>query len=186
MSKRNFRLPSPALVISMVALGLVLGGTAVAATTAGHADAKADTTLIKKLAPTLSVKNAATANGEKVTRIFGTVAPGASAIQVLSVQGLKLTFSCPTSANDQVVANGPAAANDNLVAQGDGQAGSFHSRTEAMGPSSNVVIGSGNYGTGEAEYGTADGHVVSVTYGYDDQNSGIADNCSIWGVATSS
>jgi len=28
MSKRQFRLPSPALVIAMVALALVLGGTA--------------------------------------------------------------------------------------------------------------------------------------------------------------
>jgi hypothetical protein len=62
MSKRRFRLPSPALVISMVTLSLVLGGTAVAATTATHKDAKADTKLVKKLAPSLSVKHAKTAN----------------------------------------------------------------------------------------------------------------------------
>jgi hypothetical protein len=60
MFKRRFRLPSPALVISMVALTLVLGGTAVAATVSG--DTKADTKLVKKLAPTLSVKHANTAN----------------------------------------------------------------------------------------------------------------------------
>ena len=60
MLKRRFRLPSPALVISMIALTLVLGGTAVAAT-ATHGDKKADTKLIKKLAPTLSVKHAKTA-----------------------------------------------------------------------------------------------------------------------------
>ncbi len=57
MSRRRFRLPSPALVLSMVALSIVLGGTAVAATTT-HSDAKADTKLVKKLAPSLSVKNA--------------------------------------------------------------------------------------------------------------------------------
>jgi len=62
MFKRRFRLPSPALVISMVALSLVLGGTAVAASTAKHSDKKADTKLIKKLAPTLSVKHAKTAD----------------------------------------------------------------------------------------------------------------------------
>ena len=62
MFKRRFRLPSPALVISMVTLSLVLGGTAVAASTATHKDKKADTKLIKKLAPTLSVKHAKTAN----------------------------------------------------------------------------------------------------------------------------
>ena len=61
MFKRRFRLPSPALVISMVTLSLVLGGTAVAAT-AGHSDKKADTKLIKHLAPSLSVKQAKTAN----------------------------------------------------------------------------------------------------------------------------
>src|SRR5438270_11307205 len=62
MFKRRFRLPSPALVISMVTLSLVLGGTAVAASTAKHGDKKADTKLIKKLAPSLSVKHAKTAN----------------------------------------------------------------------------------------------------------------------------
>lgn len=62
MLKRRFRLPSPALVISMITLSLVLGGTAVAATTAKHGDKKADIKLIKKLAPTLNVKHAKSAN----------------------------------------------------------------------------------------------------------------------------
>jgi hypothetical protein len=56
MVNHRFRLPSPALVISLIALSLVLGGTAVAASTAD--DTAADTTLVKKLAPTLTVKNA--------------------------------------------------------------------------------------------------------------------------------
>jgi hypothetical protein len=179
------RLPSPALVISLVALALVLGGTAVAASVGTHADAKADTKLVKALAPTLSVKNAGTVNGETATRIFANIATGASPVQVYSKHGLTITFSCPTSANDQVVANGPASGNDNLVAQGDGADGPFESRTEHMGPSSDVVIGTGNYGTGLAEYGTSDGHVVSVNYGYDDAVSGISSNCTIWGVAVS-
>src|SRR5262245_19105133 len=58
MFKNRLRLPSPDIVISMIAFGLVLGGTAIAAGTGGHADAKADKALIRKLAPTLSVKNA--------------------------------------------------------------------------------------------------------------------------------
>ncbi len=61
MFKQMFRLPSPAIVISMIALALVLGGTAVAAGTANDPDAKADTALVKKLAPKLSVKHAKTA-----------------------------------------------------------------------------------------------------------------------------
>jgi hypothetical protein len=67
MFKRRFRLPSPAIVISMVALGLVLGGTAVAAST-GNADAKADTALVKKLAPSLSVKDAAQLGGKPASK----------------------------------------------------------------------------------------------------------------------
>lgn len=62
MFKPRFRLPSPALVVSMVTLSLVLGGTAVAATTATHEDARGDSALVKKLAPSLSVKHAKTAD----------------------------------------------------------------------------------------------------------------------------
>jgi hypothetical protein len=79
MFKRLIRLPSPAVVISTIALALVLGGTAVAATTGGHDDAKADTKLIRKLAPTLSVKRAKTADAiGRVTYVYGSTvdAPG--------------------------------------------------------------------------------------------------------------
>src|SRR6476661_4507618 len=61
MFKLRFRLPSPALVVAMVTLSLVLGGTAVATTTATHKDARADSVLVKKLAPSLSVKHATSA-----------------------------------------------------------------------------------------------------------------------------
>jgi hypothetical protein len=64
--KRGLRTPSPALVISLVALFVALGGTSLAASkaiaTGHHKDKKADTRLIKKLAPKLSVKHAKTAN----------------------------------------------------------------------------------------------------------------------------
>src|SRR6476620_8220884 len=62
MFKLRFRLPSPALVVSMVTLSLVLGGTAVAPATATHKDARADSVLVKKLAPSLSVRHAKTAD----------------------------------------------------------------------------------------------------------------------------
>jgi hypothetical protein len=65
VSKRRFRLPSPALVLSMVALSIVLGGTAFAAGVTKapkHADAKADKALIRKMAPSLGVTHAKTAD----------------------------------------------------------------------------------------------------------------------------
>ena len=160
-------------------------GSANTANSANTAANAANATNAVNATNATNAANASTVSGQSVTPIFATVAAGAAAVQVYSKQGLTLTFSCPTSTNDQVVANGPAAANDNLVVQGNGQAGAFQSRTEHMGPSSNVVIGSGNYGTGVAEYGTSDGHVVSVTYGFDDANSGISSDCSLWGNAVS-
>jgi hypothetical protein len=60
MRKRWFRAPSPALVVSVIALFVALSGTGYAASGAifGHADAKADTKLIKSLAPSLGVSTA--------------------------------------------------------------------------------------------------------------------------------
>src|SRR6478672_2182413 len=111
MFKRRFRLPSPALVISMVTLSLVLGGTAFAASTATHKDKKADTKLIKKLAPTLSVKHASTADsatnatnatnaanattvgGKKVQQFFLSQANATSGT-VGSIDGVTLKGNC--------------------------------------------------------------------------------------------
>jgi len=65
MSRHGLRAPSPALVISLMALFLALGGTSYAATKVTltkHQDAKADTTLVKRLAPSLSVKHAKAAD----------------------------------------------------------------------------------------------------------------------------
>jgi hypothetical protein len=76
MFKRVSRLPSPAAVISMIALLLVLGGTAVAATRSDP-DTTADTKLIKKIAPTLSVKHAKDADklGGKAASAYAAAAP---------------------------------------------------------------------------------------------------------------
>jgi len=68
MTKRRLRLPTPALVISLIALFMALGGTSYAASKViltKHKDAKADTKLVKKLAPSLSVKHAKTATSAK-------------------------------------------------------------------------------------------------------------------------
>ena len=128
--------------------------------------------------------NASSVNGQAVDSIFATVAPAAPPVVIYSKQGLTLEYSCPTSTEDNLVAKGPASAKDNLVWQGNGQAGAVTGREEALG-TTGVTIGKGNYGTGQAEFGTSDGHVVSVTYGYDDASSGISSNCSVWGHATS-
>jgi hypothetical protein len=97
MFKRFVRLPSPALVISMLALALVLGGTAVAATTSVHADKKADIKLIKQLAPTLSVKHAKTA---------GDAAKLGGAPPSTYAHAAALSFIAPSLANSWTAASG--------------------------------------------------------------------------------
>jgi cytoskeletal protein RodZ len=65
MFGHRLRAPRPAFVISLIALFLALSGTSYAATKViltKHKDAKADTTLVKRLAPSLSVKHANTAD----------------------------------------------------------------------------------------------------------------------------
>jgi hypothetical protein len=80
----KFRLPSPALVVSILALALALGGTAVAAGTGS--DTKADTRLIHRLAPSLTVKRATVADrlrtlpsGESESGIFAAAADNTTA-----------------------------------------------------------------------------------------------------------
>jgi len=77
MFKHRLRLPSPALVISMAALSLALGGTAIAAGTAAHSDANADKALIGKMAPTLAVNYAKTA-GSAATAVNASNAANAT------------------------------------------------------------------------------------------------------------
>jgi hypothetical protein len=128
--------------------------------------------------------NASSVNGQSVDSIFATVKPAAPAVVIYSKHGLTLEYSCPTSTDDHLDAKGPASAKDNLVWQGNGQEGAVSGREEDLGTTA-VTIGKGNYGTGQAEFGTSDGNVVSVTYGFDDAGSGISPECSVWGHATS-
>jgi hypothetical protein len=89
VSKRRFRLPSPALVVSMVALSIVLGGTAFAASVAKaprHADAKADKALIRTMAPSLGVNHAKTADSAK-NAVTATNATTAKTANVASAIG---------------------------------------------------------------------------------------------------
>ena len=96
MSSRRFHLPSPALVISMVALCLVLGGTAVAATVSG--DTKADTKLIKKLAPSLSVKHAASASAlQGLAKFHVLIAPGGPDVVIDKTGALSIVAHCDAS-----------------------------------------------------------------------------------------
>jgi hypothetical protein len=109
MFKFRFRLPSPALVISLIALSLVLGGTAVAAGTAKHKDAKADTKLVRKLAPSLSVKHAKTANSAT------TAASATHATSADSATNATHATSADSATNATNATNATTAANANAL-----------------------------------------------------------------------
>jgi len=112
MLRRRFRLPSPALVISLIALFVALGGTSLAASkvlTAKHKDAKADTKLVRKLAPSLSVKHAKTANSATTA---ASAATAASATHATSADSAT-TAGHATSADNAAVAT--TAGNANLL-----------------------------------------------------------------------
>jgi len=79
MSKSWFRVPSPAFIISLIALFLALGGTSYAASKlilSTDKDAKADAKLVRKLAPSLKVQYAKTAG------IAGNAASATTAAQL--------------------------------------------------------------------------------------------------------
>lgn len=175
MPKRLFRLPSPALVVSMVALALVLGGTAVAATVDTAGDTKADTQLVKKLAPKLSVKHAATADtvgGQTVKKVLWKVPVNTTTQTILSAGGMTITGSCTNDGSITVNAKGPTTNNGEIRIQGDtAEDGAFYVNNFDFGSASTIPLvnsGSGHKdGSGQLVYATSSGHVLTFSYGFD-------------------
>jgi hypothetical protein len=126
--KRRFRLPSPALVLSMVALSVVLGGTAFAASVTRapkHADAKADNALIRKMAPSLRVNHAKTADS-------ATNATNATTAKTASVAGAIGAVTYVKGSLADAPANGGSGFQESTA-------------SVARCPSGTVVIGTGTH-----------------------------------------
>jgi hypothetical protein len=188
MFKRRFRLPSPALVISMVTLSLVLGGTAVAASTATHKDKKADIKLIKKLAPSLSVKHAKTADDATHATNADSATSATSATNATNATNATHATSATsaTTATTASVANAIGAVTyvkGNVVAAA-ANGGSGYSETaqsHATCPSGTIAIGSATHSaTAGVEVSEADvfkgvsGKLDSVRAYFDNFNNFIA------------
>ena len=182
MSKRRIPVPSPALVIATLALALVLGGTAVAAT---GGDTAADTKLVRKLAPTLSVKNATTVGGLWV-KSFAKKVPNGTGTQesVFSYDGLTLTLSC---------SGGEPKVQATSVQAGAFVRGSVISQTQALPIGSSDIVGStpldvfttsDQRGTLDLHYLRTDGHQVDVDAAVDDSHTiNEYDGCLMEGFA---
>jgi hypothetical protein len=123
------RVPSPALIISIIALFAALGGGYAVAK--GHSDKKADKKLIKKqikkAAPGLSVLHAKTADtagdstkvgGSTVVTIYKTQPPGTSEQTIFSSGPFTITMGC--TGGDETDAFLQVAGND-VQANSEGQ-----------------------------------------------------------------
>jgi hypothetical protein len=100
--KGRLRAPSPALVIALIALFVALGGTSYAASkviVTKHKDAKADTKLVKKLAPSLSVKHAKTANSATTAAHATSADSATNATHATSADSATNATSATTAAN---------------------------------------------------------------------------------------
>ena len=175
MFKQRLRLPSPAIVISMVTLVLVLGGTAVAATVGGHADAKADTKLIKALAPTLSVKNAQTVGGKQVKQFSATENPSTVSTTILSVHGVTLKAACAADADPSLTVENDSGKGAMLGGySGAGGVGNLNVTTFTSTP---VDLNSGSNGGGFFTVQRRNGVVVSVQWAATGTLGGAVTNC---------
>ncbi len=204
MLKRIRRLPSPALVISAIALVIAVGGGgyALASLNSGKvkriARKQADKEIRKK-ASDLSVAHAVTANtantantatnattvgGETVKKFFMKGPANTATAVILHLDGLSISAGCNGTTQPIVLANGDTT-DTQLKVHGVSGGSPFSSSWSSNGTTANrdltggMVVGSGN-GT----YSTAEGQVVSFSYSFDvGPTYGNFDGCTVAGQA---
>lgn len=173
MFKPRLRVPSPALVIAMVALALVLGGTAIAAGTTTYLTKASGTKLVKKLAPTLSVKNAKTVGGKQVKQFSVALPKNTLSSTVFTVDGVALKGSCSSIAD-------PSLTIENDSSQG-AMIGGYSSAAgdilRSNFTSSPVTLASGTNGGGVVTVQLRNGVVVSVQFAETGTLGGTVTSC---------
>lgn len=179
--KRWFRLPSPALIISMVALALVLGGTAVAAV-ATDPDKAADTLLIKHLAPTLSVKNAKTVGGKQVKQFFASLPANTAAQALISIDGVVLKGACDVDENPGLTIENDSGYAGSLAGYAK-SVGEFHLDAFSATP---YDLSTGLNGGGFATAMLSTGKVVSVQWIEEGNLGGAGTSCTYGGSVVAS
>jgi hypothetical protein len=138
--------------------------SAATATNAGHANVADSATTAT------SAQNASTVDGASVIRIFFKKPASTSAQPVLTnVFGLTISAACDGAGNPVVSANGPASGDAELHfyvidAVPNVEVGNYHN----FGVSTTAnLLGPALVGSGGLTYTTVDGHVVTMTYGWD-------------------
>ncbi len=136
--------------------------------------------------------NAAKVNGQTVTKVFTTLSPGQSNVQVASIAGFSITASCE-SGNADVTLHGPATPASVLTAQGNGQneGANFSYDAEESGTAAEIPLDGNpdnNYGQVSFSGALTNGTVISGELGYDYDSFGgeSPERCVVYGEVTSS
>ena len=198
MLKRIRRLPSPALVISAIALVIAVGGGgyALASLNSGKvkriARKQADKEIRKK-ASGLSVAHAVTANsatnattvgGETVKEFFMKGPANTATTVILHLDGLSISAGCNGTTQPIVLANGDTI-DTQLKVHGVSGGSPFSSSWSNNGTTANRDLTGGMaVGSGNGTYSTAGGQVVSFSYSFDvGPTYGNFDGCTVAGQA---
>lgn len=134
--------------------------------------------------------DAKTVGGETVTKLFlkePTPATTMAIKTLFSGAGLVITGDCDNAGNASLVANGPASADADLSYLGatDGFP-SFKGQVNALGPASNITLGSPHSGEVTFAYAAAGGQTVTGTIGWQTAPSlGAFNGCAFFGTAIS-
>jgi hypothetical protein len=108
---------------------------------------------------------------------------------VYSAYGLVIKAGCDGAGGGvHAIASGTSAEkNDDLDIHGDAKGAFFATEDESFGASSSDSLDQGEFlGSGVLDYATPDGHVVTLTYGFDTRDLGVFFGCSFTGVAVAS
>jgi hypothetical protein len=194
MLERIRRLPSPALVISAIALIIAIGGGTYAIAALNSAKVKkiarkqADKE-IKKKASGLSVAHAVSADsatnathattadsatdagtvgGETVKKFFMKGPANTPETEILHLDGLSISAGCDGTAKPIVDASSDTTTSQ-LKVHGTGSGGVAFSSGWSTGSSGTAIgLTGGGLGSGTGTYSTAGGQVVSFSYSWDD------------------
>lgn len=195
--KRRLGRPSPAFAVSLLALFVALGGTSYAAVGLPKNSVGAKQ-LMKNAVTSPKIKdhavsavkinmhgltvpnatnatNATTVGGQTVKLIQWKAPPSTTAQTIFSAEGLTITGSCDASSNITIDATGSTAKNAELRVQGDVMGTAFFQNVHSFSSASTVSLvhtdGGEHEGSGQLVYATVDGHVVTLSYGFDWGNS---------------
>jgi len=198
--KRRPRRPSPAFAVSLLALFVALGGTSYAAVGLPRNSVGAKQ-LMKNAVTSSKIKNravtaaklnthgltvpnatnaataanAATVGGQTVKLIQWKAPPGTTTQTIFSAEGLTITGSCDASSNITIDATGTTTKNAELRIRGDVMGTAFFQNVHSFSSASTVSLvhtdGGEHEGSGQLVYATVDGHVVTLSYGFDWGNS---------------